>query len=332
MNPLNEKIEGLLEAYLTDTITPEDMTALNGWVSACAENAQLFERIREVWFSLSAANRNLVFDSRKGYERFIKRVRKAERRTLYQRLRPVARYAAAVVVAVVLVVGAYVSGRRDVEVHFAEITTEAPMGSTAEVVLPDGSLVVLNAGSRIVYSQSFGMDNRNVALHGEGYFEVKRNESVPFVVTSEQMTVRVLGTKFNLCDYKENQEAAVTLVEGKVDVTNNHDQIHVEITPDTRAIINKESHAMVVEKTSAADNTQWREGYLFFDEEPLADIARELERCYGVNICIERKELNGYKFYGKLPSRQLSIEEVLDILSSAGQIDYSIEGRHITLN
>ena len=67
MNPLNEKIEGLLEAYLTDTITPEDMTALNGWVSACAENAQLFERIREVWFSLSAANRNLVFDSRKGY-------------------------------------------------------------------------------------------------------------------------------------------------------------------------------------------------------------------------------------------------------------------------
>ena len=206
------------------------------------------------------------------------------------------------------------------------------MGSTAEVVLPDGSLVVLNAGSRIVYSQGFGMDNRNVTLQGEGYFEVERNENIPFVVSSEQMTVRVLGTKFNLCDYNENQEAAVTLVEGKVDVTNNHDQIHVEITPDMRAVINKESHAMVVEKTSATDNTQWREGYLFFDEEPLADIARELERCYGVEISIQREELKEYKFYGKLPSRQLSIEEVLDILSSASQINYSINGRHITLD
>ena len=332
MNLLNEKIEGLLEAYLTDTITPEDMTTLNGWVSACAENAQLFERIREVWFSLSVANRNLVFDSRKGYKQFIKRVRNAERKSLCHRLMPMVRYAAAAVVAVLLVVGAYVSGRRDVEVHFAEITTEAPMGSTAEVVLPDGSLVVLNAGSRIVYSQGFGMDNRNVTLQGEGYFEVERNENIPFVVSSEQMTVRVLGTKFNLCDYNENQEAAVTLVEGKVDVTNNHDQIHVEITPDMRAVINKESHAMVVEKTSATDNTQWREGYLFFDEEPLADIARELERCYGVEISIQREELKEYKFYGKLPSRQLSIEEVLDILSSASQINYSINGRHITLD
>ena len=321
-----------MEAYLTDTITPEDMTTLNGWVSACAENAQLFERIREVWFSLSVANRNLVFDSRKGYKQFIKRVRNAERKSLCHRLMPMVRYAAAAVVAVLLVVGAYVSGRRDVEVHFAEITTEAPMGSTAEVVLPDGSLVVLNAGSRIVYSQGFGMDNRNVTLQGEGYFEVERNENIPFVVSSEQMTVRVLGTKFNLCDYNENQEAAVTLVEGKVDVTNNHDQIHVEITPDMRAVINKENHAMVVEKTSATDNTQWREGYLFFDEEPLADIARELERCYGVEISIQKEELKEYKFYGKLPSRQLSIEEVLDILSSASQINYSINGRHITLD
>ena len=63
----------------------------------------------------------------------------------------------------------------------------------------------------------------------------------------------------------------------------------------------------------------------------MADIARELERCYGVDIAIENPLLNDYKFYGKLPSRQLSIGEVLDILSSAGEVDYSIEGRHITL-
>ena len=331
MNLFNDQIEGLVEAYLTDTITAEELAVLNTWVSASAENTQLFERIREVWFSMSAANRNLVFDSHKGYQNFIKRVHRAQRKSLRSKALPFVRWATAAAAVVALVVVGYVGGRHEVESRFEQIVTEAPLGATSQVVLPDGSQVVLNAGSRIVYSQGFGVNDRNISLCGEGYFEVARNEDMPCVVESEHIRVEVLGTKFNMCDYAEDQEAVVALVEGKVDVTNRYDNIHVEITPDTRAVIDNRTHSMSVSKTSASENVLWREGVLYFDEEPLADIARELERCYGVDIAIENPLLNDYKFYGKLPSRQLSIGEVLEILSSAGEVDYSIEGRHITL-
>ena len=117
-----------------------------------------------------------------------------------------------------------------------------------------------------------------------------------------------------------------------MDVTNLYDNIHVEITPDTRAVINNNDHSMSVTKTLANENTLWREGVLYFDEEPLADIARELERSYGVDITIETPALGDYKFYGKLPTRQLSISEVLEILASAGEVEYSIEGQHISLH
>lgn len=332
MNLLNDQIEGLVEAYLTDTITSAEMATLNSWVAACDENAQLFERIREVWFSMSAANRNLVFDSRKGYQKFIKRVHRAQRNNLRSRVVPFVRYAVGIAAVVALIVVSYVSGSHDVKMRFEEIVTEAPMGATTQVVLPDGSQVVLNAGSRIVYSQGFGVNDRNITLCGEGYFDVARNEDMPFVVESGHMKVEVLGTKFNMCDYADDQEASVALVEGRVDVTNLYDNIHVEITPDTRAVINNNSHSMSVTKTLANENTLWREGVLYFDEEPLADIARELERSYGVDITIETPALNDYKFYGKLPTRQLAISEVLEILASAGEVDYSIEGRHISLH
>lgn len=331
MNLLNDQIEGLIEAWLTNTITPEGMAVLNNWVAASAENAQLFERIREVWFSMSAANRNLVFDSQKGYEKFMKRVRRAQRNSLRRRVIPFVRYAAAAVVAVVLLVASYVGGRNHIADSFAEIVTEAPLGSTTEVVLPDGSVVVLNAGSRLVYSQGFGVINRDINLVGEGYFEVAHNREIPFVVESEHMRIKVLGTKFNVCDYYGDSEATVALVDGSVDVTNLYDNIHVELSPDTRAVINNQSQAMSVHKTSAKDNAQWCDGILFFDEESLADIARELERCYGVIITIENPKLREYEFYGKLASRQLTITEVLEILSSAGEVEYSMEGNHITL-
>ena len=76
---------------------------------------------------------------------------------------------------------------------FADISVEAPLGSKTKLYLPDGTLVWLNAGSRMTYSQGFGVDNRKVELEGEGYFEVKRNEKVPFFVKTKDLQLQVLG-------------------------------------------------------------------------------------------------------------------------------------------
>lgn len=97
---------------------------------------------------------------------------------------------------------------------------EAPLGSRTKLTLPDGTLVWLNAGSRITYSQGFGVGNRKIELIGEGYFEVKRNEEVPFLVKTNSLLVKVLGTKFNFRDYPDDAEAIVSLSEGKVALNN----------------------------------------------------------------------------------------------------------------
>lgn len=94
------------------------------------------------------------------------------------------------------------------------------MGARTKMHLPDGTAVWLNAGSKLSYSQGFGIDNRDVRLEGESYFEVSRNENLPFCVKTKEVKVRVLGTKFNFRNYQDDNEAVVNLLEGKVSLMN----------------------------------------------------------------------------------------------------------------
>ena len=130
------------------------------------------------------------------------------------------RYAA--IIAVILAVGcfSYWQGGVNVKDTFADISVEAPLGSRTKLYLPDGTLVWLNAGSRMTYSQGFGVDNRMIELEGEGYFEVRRNEKLPFFVKTKDLQLQVLGTKFNFRDYPEDHEVVVSLLEGKVELNN----------------------------------------------------------------------------------------------------------------
>ena len=136
------------------------------------------------------------------------------------RLSALWRYAA--IIAVILAVGcfSYWQGGVNVKDTFADISVEAPLGSRTKLYLPDGTLVWLNAGSRMTYSQGFGVDNRKVELEGEGYFEVQRNEKLPFFVKTKDLQLQVLGTKFNFRDYPEDHEVVVSLLEGKVELNN----------------------------------------------------------------------------------------------------------------
>ena len=242
------------------------------------------------------------------------------------------RYAA--VVAVIIAVGylSYWRGEVNVKDTFADISVEAPLGSKTKLYLPDGTLVWLNAGSRMTYSQGFGVDNRKVELEGEGYFEVTRNEKIPFYVKTKDLQLRVLGTKFNFRDYPEDHEVVVSLLEGKVELNNMlKSGKEALLAPDERAILNKSNGLMTVESVAASNASQWTDGYLFFDEELLPDIAKELERSYNVKIHIANDSLNNFRFYGNFVRREQNIQEVLDALASTEKIQYKIEERNITI-
>ena len=336
MEEEKKHIDELIATYLTEGLDKNALAELKAWIAASPENEDYFIQQREVWFSAvsreaaSKYNKDKAFDTFRNRIGSRKQVEKAPRREF--RLSTLWRYAA--IIALILAVGcfSYWQGGVNVKDTFADISVEAPLGSRTKLYLPDGTLVWLNAGSRMTYSQGFGVDNREVELEGEGYFEVQRNEKLPFFVKTKDLQLQVLGTKFNFRDYPEDHEVVVSLLEGKVELNNLlKKEKEAVLAPDERAILNKTNGLMTVETVTASNASQWTGGYLFFDEELLPDIVKELERSYNVNIHITNDSLNKFRFYGNFVRREQSIQEVLDALASTEKMQYKIEERNITI-
>lgn len=336
MEEENKHIDELIANYLTEDLDKNALDELKTWIAASAENQQYFIRQREIWFSAVSREAASVYDKDKAFENFRNRVESQKEIQSTSRrgfsLSALWRYAA--VVAIIIAVGciSYWQGEVNVKDTFADISVEAPLGSKTKLYLPDGTLVWLNAGSRMTYSQGFGVDNRKVELEGEGYFEVKRNEKIPFFVKTKDLQLQVLGTKFNFRDYPEDHEVDVSLLEGKVGLNNLlREEKEAVLSPDERAVLNKANGLLTVESVTASNASQWTDGYLFFDEELLPDIAKELERSYNVKIHIANDSLKTFRFYGNFVRREQNIQEVLEALASTEKMQYKIEERNITI-
>ena len=336
MEEENKHIDELIANYLTEGLDKNALDELKTWIAASAENQQYFIRQREIWFSAVSREAASVYDKDKAFENFRNRVESQKEIQSTSRrgfsLSALWRYAA--VVAIIIAVGciSYWQGEVNVKDTFADISVEAPLGSKTKLYLPDGTLVWLNAGSRMTYSQGFGVDNRKVELEGEGYFEVKRNEKIPFFVKTKDLQLQVLGTKFNFRDYPEDHEVVVSLLEGKVGLNNLlREEKEAVLSPDERAVLNKANGLLTVESVTASNASQWTDGYLFFDEELLPDIAKELERSYNVKIHIANDSLKTFRFYGNFVRREQNIQEVLEALASTEKMQYKIDERNITI-
>ena len=336
MEEENKHIDELIANYLTEGLDKNALDELKTWIAASAENQQYFIRQREIWFSAVSREAASVYDKDKAFENFRNRVesQKEIQSTTRRGISLSALWRYAAVVAIIIAVGciSYWQGEVNVKDTFADISVEAPLGSKTKLYLPDGTLVWLNAGSRMTYSQGFGVDNRKVELEGEGYFEVKRNEKIPFFVKTKDLQLQVLGTKFNFRDYPEDHEVVVSLLEGKVGLNNLlREEKEAVLSPDERAVLNKANGLLTVESVTASNASQWTDGYLFFDEELLPDIAKELERSYNVKIHIANDSLKTFRFYGNFVRREQNIQEVLEALASTEKMQYKIEERNITI-
>lgn len=285
---------------------------------------------REFWFSTLVADDSHDYDVNKAFDRFVSRTHKERRRVF-----PLSRifYGAAAVVLVLVVSSiSYWYGRQQVESQFADVSVEAPLGAKTRLVLPDGSLVWLNAGSKIIYSQGFGVRDRNLWLNGEAYFEVEKNEKLPFAVTTKELDVTVLGTKFNFRNYDDDEEVTVDLLEGKVQLEN-----HVKtmdkcyLSPSEKVTLNKQTGDMVIIPSKTENVKEWTNDKLLFDEMPLRDIVRELNRIYDVNICIMDDQLADVCFYAQFDKKVHSIYHVLDIITATNRLEYKMEGDKILL-
>lgn len=200
-------------------------------------------------------------------------------------------------------------------VQMAEVSTG--FGERKQVLLADGSRVVLNACSSLQYPKEFEDDVRKVQLNGQAYFEVARNEKQPFFVETGKFHVQVLGTEFDVKSYTDDEIVSVEVKSGKVEVT--LPEAMLRLKKDEQVLMNTVSGEFNKKKENKEVAT-WRKGSLCFNHTPIRDVARELERIY--NCTIEFSE--GQEFVNVITGEHenQSLESILESLHIVSGINY----------
>jgi biopolymer transport protein ExbD len=214
-------------------------------------------------------------------------------------------------------------------------TISTPMGGKFKVILPDGSLVVLNAASTLKYPVHFDEKLRKVSFTGEAYFEIakledKRKKRVPFYVYSNDQIVEVLGTHFNINSYDNEEYSKTTLLEGSVKIINEKSAAPAKILkPGQQAVIKRGDIQTKIMIADEAQALAWKDGYFLFKNTNIKDVVNELERWYNIDIqyedAMEFENITGYI------SRNVKISSVLKMLQLSGIVDYEISGSTIII-
>lgn len=241
---------------------------------------------------------------------------------LYQTLSKVA----AILFLPLLLVALYqwYSGRSS-EGQLATTEIVAPKGARVRFQLPDGTSGTLNSTSSLVYSSTF-LENRQVTLIGEAYFDVAKDVEHPFTISANNNQIRVVGTKFSLSAYPDDEETELVLEEGKVVFTPYYsDKQKIEVVPGEHLIcVNGKVTQTEVETWKY---TAWKDGKLIFRNDSMDELARRISRWYDVDVEIDDKGLEEYVFRGVFENDPL--DEVLRLLQKTSPISYTIIDRQL---
>jgi hypothetical protein len=215
-------------------------------------------------------------------------------------------------------------------------TLTIPNGKKFQVVLSDGTTVHLNAGSSFKYPENFiDSENRQVyLLEGEAYFEVAKDARHPFVVNSNAINVRVLGTEFNLSSYPEDEAINTVLIEGTVCIYGKKEKYNkaasLELKPGYKASWDKDKKDIIVEEVDTKIYTAWKDGELIFKNTQFKNIIKKLERHFNVSIINNNTKLNEQYFDAKFDIE--TIEQVLKAFNKSIKMQYTIENNQIIIN
>jgi len=203
-------------------------------------------------------------------------------------------------------------------------TLSTARGETYILILPDKSKVWLNAASRVTYPVDLLKDGvRRVQLEGEAYFEISKDRIHPFVVSTADHDVEVLGTHFNISSYAD-ESTITTLLEGSVKVNNG--RLSRTLKPNQQSEL--VSGVFNVKNVIAEDAIAWKDGMFLFEDEPLQSIMKRISRWYNVDVVYE-EGINKNKLYGGGLSKYNQVSSVLEMLESTKNIHFKIEGRRI---
>lgn len=217
-----------------------------------------------------------------------------------------------------------VSAVADTNLYLQTITT--PLGGKYKVTLTDGTQVILNSGSTLTFPIGFNQAQRQVSLTGEAYFEVSKDAEHPFVVSSGREKITVLGTKFNLSAYPDDDFISTALLEGKVNCLDVKTNANLILHPGEAALI--QNNQLSKSPVDVSNMAAWQQGFFAFENEELAVIMKRLSRWYQLDV--DYKSIPEKRIYARI-NMQENLTTVLDMLSTTSGLKFKIEGRRVTV-
>lgn len=317
---MSSHFKKIYNSYVTGRLKPDDIASLREGVESMPDE-QLWEIMLE---SETLPDRIHV-----GHipEHTRSRISRNLRRTaIHSRLLTLSRYAAALILAGTVAAVILLGLNRPPANR--ELTASVAPGNRTELCLPDGSKVKLNSVSELSYDCN-DRKERVVRLSGEAYFNVAKDADRPFIVEVDDMNIEVHGTSFNVNAYNL-QRVETSLISGSVSIAGPALKGRTyKLHPGEKAVFNATSGAISISDSDMSVATSWTRGRLVFEDEPLAEVIRRIERWYGVDIELKRSGVSGDLLTGAF--HQEDISDVLASLSAAYNFKYTINKNHITI-
>ncbi|QGY45014.1 DUF4974 domain-containing protein [Maribellus comscasis] len=303
---------------LSGNATEQEQKKFEKWLSLSEGNRSEFELYQKLWKSLPFFKRRDLNSAKLKTHLKIIEKQKRERSFFYYWQK-----AAAVLLIPVLIAASYFYFDKDkpTKSNVATLETiQTPYGARTSFALPDGSVVWLNAGSKVAYPHEFS-DTREVELSGEMYLEVKKSNA-PFIVKTKYGNVEVLGTKFNVCAYND-EPFQTTLIEGNVALKSKESGKQFVLSPGLQAVL--ENGIFNADTVDVASYISWKDGKMEFRREPFELVAKRLERWFNVSIELKGEQIKNLWYTGTIEMESFS--EVLELIKNTTPIEYSFNSK-----
>lgn len=320
----------LIERYLAGQCSEEEKTEVEQWYETFEQQQRLF---------LNGDTKKMEDST----ERSLKAIQKKLPRNQENHLKPLSEEptakskrfainpfrfwaAACVLLCISAVIGLYFK-----QAHAPEKYTvlSAGVGEVKYWKLPDGSSVWLNAGSIMKLRANFNNEKREVYLEGEAFFNVAKQVDKPFIIHAGNLCTQVLGTAFSISAYPNATLNTVTVVNGKVQVSDTS-QVLGNLTADRKMEYSNSSGKHVMTTTDAVKEMSWKAQQLVFTDLPMADIALRLQHWYGYQFYFKRPALKNVRFTASFKNT-ISLQHLLTVMQGVSHVNYQLNHKAKTV-
>lgn len=325
----NSEIWELIAKRLADESTTEEEVELALWIKSSEENRRIYDQAELAWAEKQrdsaperlARGKAMVFD-RIRQDQVQTNTSQVPPRNWWKSMSVVSRVAAALLLVTLSWYGYTRIQPQDQVVSLRKVVNN---GEPKQLLLPDGSKIWLNTGTEVRYANTFSGKTREIFLNGEAFFEVKRDESKPFIVHAGLLTTQVLGTSFNIRAYVKRSDIEVTVSSGKVSVSDSTGIIG-KLVRDQQISYQKSTGRFTQQLVNSHDRSLWKNGELIFDANNFGEVAQILERRYHVQIQFDDNKIKNCPISARF-SKQESLQQILYMLGLVSNTEHTFTGK-----